>query len=335
MSDRRRRSKNSIFYNPSTLSTTKSTTASASNQKIQVACRTRPLSSKERGERNVISSPSPQVVNITDPSVYRIVDSKHDSRLRLSDWTRTFRFDYVFSEDDTQLDIMNKIGVPMITNALQGYNTTLFAYGQTGSGKTYTMLGHFSDQLGLVPRMCDALFRRRRPRSSSAFSVEISFMEIYNERVRDLLTSSSSSSSNLRVREHPRQGVYVEDLSSFAVSSYDEVMKLLSRGSLARTTSSTQMNSRSSRSHAIFQIKLRMRLRNESRTSTVSLVDLAGSERSRTITSRDRERDRLQQRETSSINKSLSTLGDVINALCASRRRDGVHVCLCVCVFYF
>ena len=149
----------------------------------------------------------------------------------------------------------------MIRNALNGYNTSLFAYGQTGAGKTFTMLGprssftsssYNSDDLGLIPRMCKSLI------DDGTVSVEISFMEIYNERVRDLLTKRSKS--NVRVREHPRRGVYVEDLSSFAVSSYDEVLKLLTRGGLFRTTSSTKMNSRSSRSHAIFQIRLRRRL---------------------------------------------------------------------------
>ena len=203
-------------------------------------------------------------MNVVDPAAFSLSsrDRHSSTSLTLSNWTRSFDFDYTFGLSSTQNDLFDRIGIPMIRNALNGYNTSLFAYGQTGAGKTFTMLGPRScftrssssssndDDLGLIPRMCKSLI------DDGTVSVEISFMEIYNERVRDLLTKKS----NVRVREHPRRGVYVEDLSSFAVSSYDEVLKLLTRGGLFRTTSFTKMNSRSSRSHAIFQIRLRRRL---------------------------------------------------------------------------
>eukprot|EP00939_MAST-03C_sp_MAST-3C-sp1_P000088 g88.t1 len=354
-------------------------------RRIQVVCRLRASIPSERGGHNDDDDTADDIVRVNRKNGSVDIADPSGLSLRPRPRPRRFPFDVGFDPSDTQKNVFEKIGIPMIENAMKGYNTTLFAYGQTGSGKTYTMLGTSGDYwrgtrrnaqnswitsrqtrnsrtnasegeaLGLVPRMCKRVFEMME--QSKEFDVRISFMEIYNEKVRDLLRSSRTSRKPgggptaasasedpyyLKVREHPRKGVYVEDLSSFAVSSYAEVMRLLRRGGLSRTTKSTRMNSRSSRSHAIFQIKIRYRsaspyssLRRHkqqregkytkhtgARQSTINLVDLAGSERSRTAGMSDfdmsltaQKRKVALRRETASINKSLSTLGDVINAL--------------------
>lgn len=138
----------------------------------------------------------------------------------------------------------------MLNHAFDGYNVCVFAYGQTGAGKSYTMMGknlnETSEDLGLVPRMCKDLFGRisentAKPNSNCMYSIEISYMEIYCERVRDLLNPKSHN-NNLRIREHPSCGPYVEDLSKIAVTSYKEIMELMDEGNKSRTVAATNMN---------------------------------------------------------------------------------------------
>uniref|UniRef100_A0A667YZL3 Kinesin family member 13B n=1 Tax=Myripristis murdjan TaxID=586833 RepID=A0A667YZL3_9TELE len=156
------------------------------------------------------------------------------------------------------------LGESLLDNAFMGYNACIFAYGQTGSGKSYTMMGSV-EQPGLIPRLCSSLFSRtlQEAREGESFTVEVSYMEIYNEKVRDLLDPKGSRQT-LRVREHKVLGPYVDGLSRLAVANYEDIESLMSEGNKSRTVASTNMNEESSRSHAV---------------SKLSLVDLAGSER--------------------------------------------------------
>ncbi|XP_072263330.1 kinesin-like protein KIF13B [Pyxicephalus adspersus] len=208
------------------------------------------------------------------------------------------------------------LGENILQNAFEGYNACIFAYGQTGSGKSYTMMGT-ADQPGLIPRLCSTLFERTQKEETDelSFKVEVSYMEIYNEKVRDLLDPKGSRQS-LKVREHKVLGPYVDGLSKLAVSSYKDIESLMSEGNKSRTVAATNMNEESSRSHAVFNIILTHTITDVQsgtsgeKVSKLSLVDLAGSERA-TKTGAAGER----LKEGSNINKSLTTLGLVISAL--------------------
>uniref|UniRef100_A0A674EYC5 Kinesin family member 13B n=1 Tax=Salmo trutta TaxID=8032 RepID=A0A674EYC5_SALTR len=208
------------------------------------------------------------------------------------------------------------LGESLLHNAFQGYNACIFAYGQTGSGKSYTMMGSV-DSPGLIPRLCSSLFDRtlQEQREGEGFTIEVSYMEIYNEKVRDLLDPKGSRQA-LRVREHKVLGPYVDGLSRLAVASYKDIESLMSEGNKSRTVAATNMNEESSRSHAVFNIILTHTLKDlqsgtsGEKVSKLSLVDLAGSERA-AKTGATGER----MKEGSNINKSLTTLGLVISAL--------------------
>uniref|UniRef100_A0A8C8JEB8 Kinesin family member 13Ba n=1 Tax=Oncorhynchus tshawytscha TaxID=74940 RepID=A0A8C8JEB8_ONCTS len=208
------------------------------------------------------------------------------------------------------------LGESLLHNAFQGYNACIFAYGQTGSGKSYTMMGSV-DSPGLIPRLCSSLFDRTllEQREGEGFTIEVSYMEIYNEKVRDLLDPKGSRQA-LRVREHKVLGPYVDGLSRLAVANYKDIESLMSEGNKSRTVAATNMNEESSRSHAVFNIILTHTLKDlqsgtsGEKVSKLSLVDLAGSERA-AKTGATGER----MKEGSNINKSLTTLGLVISAL--------------------
>ncbi|OCT79108.1 hypothetical protein XELAEV_18030206mg [Xenopus laevis] len=212
--------------------------------------------------------------------------------------------------------VFQSLGENILQNAFEGYNACVFAYGQTGSGKSYTMMGS-ADDPGLIPRLCSTLFERTQKAENEelSFKVEVSYMEIYNEKVRDLLDPKGSRQS-LKVREHKVLGPYVDGLSKLAVSSYKDIESLMSEGNKSRTVAATNMNEESSRSHAVFNIILTHTLcdvqsaTSGEKVSKLSLVDLAGSERA-TKTGAAGER----LKEGSNINKSLTTLGLVISAL--------------------
>uniref|UniRef100_A0A8C0BGY4 Kinesin family member 13A n=1 Tax=Buteo japonicus TaxID=224669 RepID=A0A8C0BGY4_9AVES len=208
------------------------------------------------------------------------------------------------------------LGEGILEKAFQGYNACIFAYGQTGSGKSFSMMGN-AEQLGLIPRLCCALFQRisLEENESHTFKVEVSYMEIYNEKVRDLLDPKGSRQS-LKVREHKVLGPYVDGLSQLAVTNFEDIESLMSEGNKSRTVAATNMNEESSRSHAVFNIIVTQTLYDQhsgnsgEKVSKVSLVDLAGSER---VSKTGAAGERLK--EGSNINKSLSTLGLVISSL--------------------
>uniref|UniRef100_A0A3Q2HRI5 Kinesin-like protein KIF16B n=1 Tax=Equus caballus TaxID=9796 RepID=A0A3Q2HRI5_HORSE len=237
--------------------------------------------------------------------------------------TKTFTYDFSFYSADTkspdyvsQEMVFKTLGTDVVKSAFEGYNACVFAYGQTGSGKSYTMMGDSGDS-GLIPRICEGLFSRINETTrwdEASFRTEVSYLEIYNEHVRDLLRRKSSKTFNLRVREHPKEGPYVEDLSKHLVQNYGDVEELMDAGNINRTTAATGMNDVSSRSHAIFTIKFtQAKFDSEMPCETVSkihLVDLAGSERADATGATG-----VRLKEGGNINKSLVTLGNVISAL--------------------
>lgn len=238
---------------------------------------------------------------------------------------KSFSFDYSYwshtSPEDpcfaSQNRVYNDIGKEMLLHAFEGYNVCIFAYGQTGAGKSYTMMGKQEEsQAGIIPQLCEELFEKINDNCNEemSYSVEVSYMEIYCERVRDLLNPKNKG--NLRVREHPLLGPYVEDLSKLAVTSYTDIADLMDAGNKARTVAATNMNETSSRSHAVFTIVFtQKKMDTETNLSTekvskISLVDLAGSERADSTGAKG-----TRLKEGANINKSLTTLGKVISAL--------------------
>ncbi|XP_074515927.1 uncharacterized protein stard9 isoform X2 [Sebastes fasciatus] len=286
---------------------------------VKVAIRVRPLNARESADGGRLAvQVEDKLVSIKNVKLDGRTDGAGDSREKLLE----FCFDYCYWSVDpaephyaSQEEVFQDLGVSVLSGASEGYNVCLFAYGQTGSGKTYTMMGT-PDSIGLTPRICQGLFRSEDtfPDGQNSSRVEISFLEIYNERVRDLLRGGEQKKrASLRVREHPEKGPYVQDLSQHVVSDCKQAMDLLEEGIANRITAATHNHDASSRSHAIFTIQYTQAiLENNLPSETVSkinLVDLAGSERADPHYCRDR------LTEGSNINKSLVTLGIVISAL--------------------
>ena len=217
--------------------------------------------------------------------------------------------------------VFEDLGMDVVSNAFAGYNVCVFAYGQTGSGKTYTMMGSENDR-GLIPRICESMFLKmvegRSKVEGTTYKVEVSYLEIYNERVKDLLKKNSTH--NLKVREHPSQGPYVQDLSKHLVMEYRDILRLMEQGNDLRTTAATNMNDTSSRSHAIFTITFvqagYLSGMPYETLSKIHLVDLAGSERANATGATGQ-----RLKEGAHINKSLVTLGSVISALAEAGAR--------------
>ncbi|XP_060624069.2 kinesin-like protein KIF1A isoform X16 [Anolis sagrei] len=280
---------------------------------VKVAVRVRPFNSREMGKD------SKCIIQMTGNTT-TIINPKQPKET-----PKSFSFDYSYwshtTPDDinyaSQKQVYRDIGEEMLQHAFEGYNVCIFAYGQTGAGKSYTMMGRQEkDQQGIIPQLCEDLFSRINDTTNDnmSYSVEVSYMEIYCERVRDLLNPKNKG--NLRVREHPLLGPYVEDLSKLAVTSYNDIQDLMDSGNKARTVAATNMNETSSRSHAVFNIIFTQK-RHDAETdittekvSKISLVDLAGSERADSTGAKG-----TRLKEGANINKSLTTLGKVISAL--------------------
>ncbi|KAJ8514888.1 hypothetical protein ONZ45_g7618 [Pleurotus djamor] len=224
----------------------------------------------------------------------------------------------------SQQTLYDDLGKELLDHGFAGFNTSIMAYGQTGSGKSYSMMGYGPDK-GIIPQTCSELFERVAQKTAAdpnvQFTVEVSYIEIYNEKVRDLLNPKNTG--NLRVREHPSLGPYVEDLSKLAVSSYDEMMTLMDEGNKARTVAATNMNETSSRSHAVFTLLLTMKRHDvetnmdTEKVSRINLIDLAGSERANSTGATGQ-----RLKEGANINKSLTTLGKVISALAMASQAE-------------
>ncbi|XP_023195188.1 kinesin-like protein KIF1A isoform X15 [Xiphophorus maculatus] len=280
---------------------------------VKVAVRVRPFNSREtEKESKCIIQMCGNTTTIINPKQAK--DNK-SFNFDYSYWSHTSPEDINYA---SQMRVYKDIGEEMLLHAFEGYNVCIFAYGQTGAGKSYTMMGKqdVKDQQGIIPLLCEDLFTKINDNTdnSLSYSVEVSYMEIYCERVRDLLNPKNKG--NLRVREHPLMGPYVEDLSKLAVTSYNDIQDLMDSGNKARTVAATNMNETSSRSHAVFNIIFTQKRfdaetdNTSEKVSKISLVDLAGSERADSTGAKG-----TRLKEGANINKSLTTLGKVISAL--------------------
>ncbi|XP_048963503.1 chromosome-associated kinesin KIF4A isoform X2 [Canis lupus baileyi] len=269
---------------------------------VRVALRCRPLVPKEISEGCQMCLSfvpgEPQVVVGTDKS---------------------FTYDFVFDPSTEQEEVFNTAVAPLIKGIFKGYNATVLAYGQTGSGKTYSMGGAYTaDQeneptVGVIPRVIQLLFKEIDKKSDIEFTLKVSYLEIYNEEILDLLCPSREKASQINIREDPKEGIKIVGLTEKTVVVALDTVSCLEQGNNCRTVASTAMNSQSSRSHAIFTISIEQRKKsdkNSSFRSKLHLVDLAGSERQKKTKA---EGDRLK--EGININRGLLCLGNVISAL--------------------
>ncbi|CAI9111414.1 OLC1v1011635C2 [Oldenlandia corymbosa var. corymbosa] len=265
---------------------------------IRVFCRCRPLSKAE---------------TLAGCSMVVDFDTAKDGELGIQNsgsTKKTFKFDRVYTPKDDQVDVFADTS-PMVTSVLDGYNVCIFAYGQTGTGKTFTMEGTVAER-GVNYRTLEELFKISRERSeTSKYNISVSVLEVYNEQIRDLLDTSSSS-KKLEIKQAPEGFHHIPGLVEAEVKNIDQVWAVLQTGSSARAVGSNNVNEHSSRSHCILcvTVKAENLINGERTKSKLWLVDLAGSER---LGKTDAQGDRLK--EAQNINKSLSALGDVISAL--------------------
>ncbi|KAJ3121865.1 Kinesin-like protein kif3b [Nowakowskiella sp. JEL0407] len=286
---------------------------------VKVIVRCRPFSEKEKaaGHSNIVTiDQESATVSIRDP---RSSD--------VSEVPKTFTFDSLFDNNCAQIDVYNTCARPIVDSVLQGYNGTIFAYGQTGTGKTFSMEGirDVPHLRGIIPNSFDHIFNHiSLSPASTQYLVRASYLEIYNEDIRDLLNPGKGK---LEIKERADTGVYVKDLSTFVVKDIEEMDRLMAVGNKNRSVGATAMNAQSSRSHSIFTITIEASETDDNvgpstdgasksggeariRAGKLHLVDLAGSERQ---SKTGAEGSRLK--EATKINLSLSALGNVISAL--------------------
>ncbi|GMH66787.1 hypothetical protein TL16_g04507 [Triparma laevis f. inornata] len=280
-------------------------------QNIRVAVRCRPLSKKELGNN--------------EKSIFSIDGGNVCLKNPATGETQKFNFDGIFPDDSKQTEIWDWLGQPLLDKCIEGFNGTVFAYGQTGSGKTFSMQGvaDHEELRGLIPRFTMRLFERiveeKAKDENKLFLITCSYFEIYNEVVSDLLDPTSmKQKKGLDVKEHPVLGVYVKGLQEIVVEGHQKMQQLITVGMGNRHVASTKMNEESSRSHSVFTIKIHQKDKTDDSKSTfakVNLVDLAGSERAKSTGASG-----ATLKEGANINKSLSALGNVINALVESAK---------------
>ncbi|KAL8770705.1 MAG: hypothetical protein Q9194_005092 [Teloschistes cf. exilis] len=320
---------------------------------ISVAIRVRPFTVREAaqlahipegplflGDGSLAGAPTPRLASKGIRPVLKVVDDKclvfdppDDNQIARSAKScgpptrrskdQTFGFDRVFDENTTQAEVYEATTRNLLDSVLDGYNATVFAYGATGCGKTHTITGT-AQQPGVIFLTMQELFERIADRTDDKVTeVSLSYLEIYNETIRDLLVPGGSK-QGLMLREDANQAVSVAGLSSHHPQNVQEVMDMIVRGNEYRTMSPTEANATSSRSHAVLQINVSQKDRNadinEPHTmATLSIIDLAGSERASATKNRG---ERLT--EGANINKSLLSLGSCINALCDPKKRNHV-----------
>ena len=273
---------------------------------VRVVVRCRPLSTQEVNDKreSVVSlDQSERTVFIWKPK-----EETHG---------KEFKFDSVFGSSISQEEIYRSTASEVVSGVLEGFNGTIFAYGQTGAGKTYTMSGDEQDR-GIIPRVFEQIFTaiEKKISSDTEYLIQASFLEIYNEEIRDLLLPqqrpSSAVGTRLELQDRPDGSVGVKNLTMRNVKNCAEILSLLASGTKNRSVGSTQMNAESSRSHSIFTVVIESSTKDgrNVRAGKLNLVDLAGSERqSKTGATGD------TLKEASKINLSLSALGNVISAL--------------------
>ncbi|KAK3728942.1 hypothetical protein QZH41_016806 [Actinostola sp. cb2023] len=275
---------------------------------VRVVVRCRPLNDKEKDTGCTMC--------VTVDEATGMISVQNPAARSASEPPKRYTFDRVFAPDCKQVDVYTDAARAIIESVLEGYNGTIFAYGQTGTGKTFTMEGVRSvpELRGITPNSFAHIFGHiAKMGGDIRFLVRVSYLEIYNEDVRDLL--GKDQQAKLEVKERPDVGVYVKDLSSYVMNNADDLDKTMSLGNKNRSVGATAMNERSSRSHAIFSITVECSEKGSDgqqhlRMGKLHLVDLAGSERqSKTGATGQR------LKEATKINLSLSTLGNVISAL--------------------
>ncbi|TPX37660.1 hypothetical protein SmJEL517_g00434 [Synchytrium microbalum] len=292
----------------------------ASNENVKVTIRVRPFSEKEKlaGHKRIVDLDGRAgSVTLRNPNGGSVGGEDGAD-------CKTFSFDAAFGEDSKQADVYDQTAKFIVDEVLKGFNGTVFAYGQTGTGKTFSMQGvrDVPALRGIIPSTFNHIFNHiSQDSTSKRYLVRCSYIEIYNEDIRDLLVKPppGKKPTALELKEHPDTGVYVKDLSSFVVKSVEEMDKLIDVGNSARAVAATLMNAESSRSHSIFTITVESSEEVELSNGTkedrfvagkLHLVDLAGSERqSKTGATGDR------LKEATRINLSLSALGNCISAL--------------------
>ncbi|NXW42526.1 KIF3B protein, partial [Nyctiprogne leucopyga] len=277
-----------------------------SSESVRVVVRCRPMNSKEK------TASYEKVVNV-DVKLGQV--SVKNPRGTSHELPKTFTFDAVYDWNSKQVELYDETFRPLVDSVLQGFNGTIFAYGQTGTGKTYTMEGVRGDpeKRGVIPNSFDHIFTHISRSQNQQYLVRASYLEIYQEEIRDLLLKDQSK--RLELKERPDTGVYVKDLSSFVTKSVKEIEHVMNVGNQNRSVGATNMNEHSSRSHAIFVITIEcsevgLDGENHIRVGKLNLVDLAGSERQAKTGAQG---ERLK--EATKINLSLSALGNVISAL--------------------
>ncbi|XP_047357456.1 kinesin-like protein KIF3B [Vespa velutina] len=279
--------------------------ADVATQCVQVVVRCRPMDEKETARGYI------RVVDVI-PS-RGVVEIRHPRDDPSTDNVKVFTFDAVYDWRSTQQELYEETVRPLVSSVLDGFNGTIFAYGQTGTGKTYTMEGSKMEheKRGIIPRSFEHIFNHIGRSENMQYLVRASYLEIYQEEIRDLLHRDQSL--RFELKEKPESGVFVKDLSTAVCKSAAEIQRLMNEGNQNRTIGATNMNEHSSRSHAIFLITIEMGSIGDNggiRVGRLNLVDLAGSERqSKTGASGER------LKEASKINLSLSALGNVISAL--------------------
>uniref|UniRef100_A0AAZ3RK58 Kinesin-like protein n=1 Tax=Oncorhynchus tshawytscha TaxID=74940 RepID=A0AAZ3RK58_ONCTS len=286
-------------------------TMSKTRESVKVVVRCRPMNEKERAAN------FERVVQV-DVKLGQVA-VRNPRGAAAHEHPKVFTFDSVYDWNSKQVDLYDETFRPLVDSVLLGFNGTIFAYGQTGTGKTYTMEGVRNDpeRRGVIPNSFEHVFTHISRSQNQQYLVRASYLEIYQEEIRDLL--SKDQSRRLELKERPDTGVYVKDLSSFVTKSVREIEHVMNVGNQNRSVGSTNMNEHSSRSHAIFLItvecsELGVDGENHIRVGKLNLVDLAGSER-QTKTGAQGER----LKEATKINLSLSALGNVISALVDGR----------------
>ncbi|XP_069038376.1 centromere-associated protein E isoform X6 [Lepisosteus oculatus] len=277
----------------------------AGESAVKVCVRVRPLIQREEAE----------VSNVESVPIYWKTDQQTVYQV---DGPKTFSFDRVFNVNESTSQVYDEVAKPLVISAIKGYNGTIFAYGQTSSGKTFTMMGS-NESLGVIPLAIHDIFETIAQSQNMEFLLRVSYMEIYNETVTDLLVDSTKRKP-LEIREGINRTVYVADLTEEVVVSASQVLEWIKKGEKNRHYGDTKMNQRSSRSHTIFRMILESRERSDPSSgeiadqavmvSHLNLVDLAGSERASQTGAEG-----LRLKEGCNINRSLFTLGQVIKKL--------------------
>jgi kinesin family protein 3/17 len=280
---------------------------SGKSECVKVAIRVRPMN-KHEIEQNSKLCVQVDVAN----STVSVISDKNESK--------TFPLDYVYPMETTQREVYDQVAFPIVDSIFQGYNGTVFAYGQTGCGKTFTMMGVVTDPdlKGIIPNAFSHIFGFIKTEGESKkFFLRCSFVEIYNEEVRDLL---GNKDKKLDIREDPKKGTVLRDLTYVTIKNPADIEKCLEKGNKNRHVGHTSMNDQSSRSHSLFTVYLEIEEKAENGNSRIksgklNLVDLAGSERVGKTNATGQTFD-----EGKKINLSLTALGSVIDALSQNRK---------------